>query len=396
MTVAVVERVDVYPLRIPLRGSVRHAAAERTFADPLVVALTLRGGIVGYGETVARPYVTGESADSVVSSVGEVFVAPLLSFHADSLGDALEAIENLPWTDSAGKPLPAARAAVELALLDGVLKLFERDLDAVVRWMGLTSFGKPGSLRSARYSAVLTAADPALFRRRVRLFWWAGFRHFKVKVGVPGDQDAVHWCAKKLARPLTTGRSTLRIDANAAWTMESARAWLDRVRDVPLSFIEQPLPRGEEESLPALRRDSSIRVMHDESVQTMDDARGLVELGVADGFNVRIAKCGGLLPSIRLVEFARKHNVAVQVGCMVGETSILSAAGLRILEVCPELLWAEGCFGRWLLHGDVVARPLTFGLGGRPPNPPGIDWSSRVLSDRLDELCEQRQYTWNL
>ncbi len=372
MSAAVVHRVTVHPLSIPLRQKVTHAASAREAAEPVVVAVELRDGTVGYGETLPRTYVTGETVESVVQAIQSTFVPALLTFHPESFAEALEAIEGLPWTDADDRPAPAARAAVELALLDGVLRSYRREIESVVQWMGLPGFGSPGSLRTIRFSGVLASQGRRSTLRQLRLMYWGGLRHFKLKVGMSGDQELVRAVAAYLRRAIACGRATLRVDANGTWSPEDAIEWMRATADLPIAGIEQPLRRGDEAALPQLLRPHGLKpaarmMTHDESLVTIEDARRLVELGVADGFNIRISKCGGLIPSLRIAALARRENVRIQLGCMVGETSILSAAGLRFLEVCPNVEWAEGCFGSFLLAGDVAKRSLRFGFGGRPP-----------------------------
>jgi muconate cycloisomerase len=208
--------------------------------------------------------------------------------------------------------------------------------------------------------------------------YWSGLRHFKLKVGTPGDRQRLEQVCYYLRRPLAKKRATLRVDANGSWSIESAIEWLSATAHLPISAVEQPLPRGHEheEDLGRVRAPHAPlgRVqrthptwIHDESLITIDDAQRLIELGVADAFNIRISKCGGLIPSLRIAALARRHSVRIQLGCMVGETNILSAAGLRFLEVCPGVIWAEGCFGSFLLTDDVTKKALRFGYAGRPP-----------------------------
>ena len=374
MSAAVIHNVTIHRLAIPMRVSVRHAAAARATADPVVVELELNNGVRGFGETLARPYVTGETGDSAARAIEQVFVPVLLEFHPQSFPEALEFIEALPWRDAMDVPIPAAKAAVELALLDASMRRFDRGVDDVVQWMGLPGFGSPGCSRNVRFSGVLATDDMRVMMRQLRLMYWYGLRHFKLKVGTEADLDRVRAAARYLASPLAKASASLRVDANGAWSVDEAAEWLSAAGDLPLAGIEQPLPRGQEEALPDLHGGSDALFIHDESFVSEKDARKLIDLGVADVLNIRIAKCGGLIPSLRLAALARKNGVKVQLGCMVGETSILSAAGLRFLEVSPEVHWSEGCFGSFLLRGDVVKRPLRFGYGGRPPKlgPPGL------------------------
>ena len=407
MPTAVVHRVSIFPLSIPLRGRVAHAASRRSVADPVVVAVELTNGIVGYGETLPRPYVTQETVESVVQAIQTTFIPVVIGFHAESFPEALEAIEALPWHDDKGRSVPAARAAVELALLDASLRAYHRDMDAVVQWMGLPGFGSPGSIRQIRYSGVLASDELAATLRQLRLMYWYGLRHFKLKVGTPGDRERLERVCHYLHRPLAKGRATLRIDANGAWSKESAIEWLSATAHLPISAVEQPLPRGSEDELPELAAcvaggrargmNAAARILvHDESLVTLDDAQRLIDLGVADGFNIRISKCGGLIPSLRIAALARRHNACIQLGCMVGETSILSAAGLRFLEVCPGVTWAEGCFGSFLLREDVVSQALRFGYAGRPPKLKNPGLGVTVDPIRLKRLCAGEPIVTNL
>ena len=158
---ATVQRVSVFRLTIPLRGGVSHARAQRVVADPVVVAVELVNGMVGYGETLPRPHVTQENVESVSDAIRTVYLPFLLDFHPLSFPEALETIEGLPWRDASDRLIPAARAAVELALMDAVLRFYRRGLDDVVRWMGIPGFGLPGSITRIRYSGVLAAKVPS-------------------------------------------------------------------------------------------------------------------------------------------------------------------------------------------------------------------------------------------
>jgi hypothetical protein len=77
----------------------------------------------------------------------------------------------------------------------------------------------------------------------------------------------------------------------------------------------------------------------------------------------------------------------VQLGCLVGETSILSAAGLAFLEACPRVRFVEGAFARFLLRADVARRPIRFAFGGRARARPGVGWAIDVDTEALSRLA---------
>lgn len=379
-----------------MRTAVHHAAAVRDVSEPVAVAVEFIGGTVGWGETLPRPYVTGESVESVIAAIRDDFVPRLVEFHPTSLPEALEAIESLPWESGRGDPVPAARATVELALLDACLRRFQRDIDDVVRWMGLPGFGSPGSIGRIRFSGVLAGGRVEESLRKLKMMYWAGIRQFKLKVGSHGDKQLVTRVSRYLRRSIDRGRSTLRVDANGAWSKDEAIEWMSDMATMPIASLEQPLPKGAEDELPILSDLFDVPIVHDESLVTMEDARRLKELGVADGFNIRISKCGGLLASLRLAAYARRCDIRIQLGCMVGETSILSAAGLCFLSVCPGVEQAEGCFGTYLLGEDIVARSLRFGYGGRAPRRDPRGLGVEVDEARVRALCPASPLVINL
>jgi L-alanine-DL-glutamate epimerase-like enolase superfamily enzyme len=81
--------------------------------------------------------------------------------------------------------------------------------------------------------------------------------------------------------------------------------------------------------------------------------------------NLRVSKMGGLVRSLEFLEAARAARVRVIVGAQVGETSLLTRAGLTVARAAEGILEAqEGAFGTWLLERDVCDPPLMFGEGG--------------------------------
>ena len=396
MVTAIVHRVTVFPLTISLRRKVTHAASHRGVADPVVVAVELTGGTVGYGETHPRHYLTGETIQSVIEAVRSVFAPALVKLHPISFPEALEVIEALPWRDARNHLIPAARAAVELALLDAYMRVFQRDIDGIVSWMGLPGFGSPGSSGKTRFSGLLAASEAAATLRQLRLMYWAGLRAFKLTVGFDGDKTRLGKVASYLRRPLAKGQASLRVDASGRWSKDEAIEWLSDIAGVSIAAVEQPLGKGDEDDVLILHDLFDIPIVHDESLVTIEDGHRLIDLGVADGFNIRISKCGGLIPSLRLAALARRAGVRILLGCMAGETSILSGAGLRFLSVCPGVVWAEGCYGLSLLANDIVSKPLRFGYGGRPPRLHGPGLGIDVDPDRLRFFCEDQPIVINL
>ncbi len=377
---------EIHSLAIPMRRKVGHAAAQRVCSEPIIFSVELADGSLGYGETHPREYVSGESPSDVMASIRDIFLPLLINTRPANFGEAIEAAAALPTIDDNGRPITAARAAVELALLDAYSRAFQRSLESVAGYFEERGFESPGSRHTCRYTIVLPSGSPAKSAKLARLARWARITNFKVKVGDEDDDARLRAVCDTLKRPLARGAATLTIDANMAWDIDGAKRKLVGWRDLPIQCVEQPIPKLAAEHWGRLADESPFPLMPDESLITMIDAEALLEAHGAGWFNIRLSKNGGLIPALRLAILANRNHIPVQLGCMVGETSILSAAARWFLQMTPGVRRVEGSFGRLLLSEDVVARPLRFGLAGRWRPMSGFGLGIHVDRERLRRL----------
>src|SRR5262249_38508492 len=143
-------------------------------------------------------------------------------------------------------------------------------------------------------------------------------------------------------RRLAGKKMDIRVDANEAWTPDEAVAKIRELQHYWISSVEQPVAHERLSDLADVRKQVQTPVMLDESLCSMADARRAVELQACDLFNLRLSKCGGFIPALRLAEFAKQHGIGCQLGCQVGETAILSAAGRHFAGSVADLKHAEG------------------------------------------------------
>ena len=120
-------------------------------------------------------------------------------------------------------------------------------------------------------------------------------------------------------------------------------------------------------ALAEVRRQVQTPLMLDESLCGMVDAERAVAAGACDLFNLRLSKCGGFIPTLRLAQFAKAHGLACQLGCQVGETAVLSAAGRHFAASVGGLRFLEGSYDRHLVREALGTRDFTFGWGGWAP-----------------------------
>jgi L-alanine-DL-glutamate epimerase-like enolase superfamily enzyme len=343
----------IHALSIPFHESFRHSRAARAACDSVVVRVVDAEGAEGWGEGAPRPHVTGETVASMVADLERAW--PVL---AAAPLPQLEGPEDLARLAAGPGPAPArrlggaARAAIELAVLDCVLRRAGRSLSSLL----------PARRSTVRYSGVVGAGSAERARTTAATFRMFGITQVKVKVGFAGDLDSV-----SAVRDALGSDASIRVDANGAWRPEEALAAIARLAELGVECVEQPLPRLAVAELAALRARSPLPLVADESLVTAGDARELAAAGAVDHFNLRVSKCGGLARCAALAAIAREAGIGVQVGCQVGETAILSAAGRHLAAGLDQLLYAEGSFGEALLLEDLSRVPVTFGWGGVAP-----------------------------
>jgi muconate cycloisomerase len=356
--------LTAYQVRIPLRKPIRHASHRRTETDNVVVRCLLADGTEGFGEGVPREYVTGETIDTSLALLRQSDLGsqlePCLSF-----AEAVAMAERLHLAPTAGDERGclgnAARCAVELALLDAYGRLYREPLCAVTRILA-PDLHQPRSW--VRYSGAITSAQGFKLRALTLILRLYGFRQVKLKVGIEGQDDLqrLRTCRRRLG-----SRIDLRVDANEAWTPANVVERIRALEPFAVSAVEQPVAHAQVDVLAQVRKQVRVPIMHDESLCSRFDAEQAIERGTCDLFNIRLSKCGGFVPSLRLAQLARRHGLGYQLGCQVGETALLSAAGRHFASSVADVRYLEGSYDRHLVREPLGTRDLTFRWGGWAP-----------------------------
>lgn len=102
-----------------------------------------------------------------------------------------------------------------------------------------------------------------------------GYRSVKVKIGIDGFELESRKVARLAER--SDGALGIRLDANGGLSLKETIEWLELSADLGIEFFEQPLPRGEEETMLKLTDDYPTAIALDESVVTPDDLKRLMD-----------------------------------------------------------------------------------------------------------------------
>jgi len=120
----------------------------------------------------------------------------------------------------------------------------------------------------------------------------------------------------------------IAVDFNQAFVRrEQAIRAIECLPGKQFFLVEQPLTVQADEDNLWLRARTSLAIYGDESIQSEQDLQQKAEL--FSGVNVKLMKCGGLRPAIRLHDLARSRGLGTLIGCMA-ESVVATTAAAQI------------------------------------------------------------------
>ena len=181
---------------------------------------------------------------------------------------------------------------------------------------------------------------------------------YKIKLGTPNDLPIMQ-------QLIQNSTATFRVDANAGWTTEEAINIIPQLAALGVELIEQPLAKDNWEGMLALKEISSIPLIADESCVSESDVAKCA--GYFTGINIKLTKCSGITPALRMISEAREKNLQIMMGSM-NESTIGTAA---IAQFLPQLDYVDAD-GPLLLSKDI-AQGLSYSNGNlQVANLPGL------------------------
>jgi len=335
-------------LDIPFKVSFSHSSATR---DKTQTAWVTAQSVTdtGYGESCPRSYVTGEDMDSVTT---------FFKRHHDDVIASIHDLASLQqWVASHETDInqhPAAWCAIELALLDVFGKQMGSHIEALLGVNALHG--------EYAYTAVLGDSPIEAYTKQVKQYAALGFNDYKIKITDDVESNQVKINLVKESIP----NARIRLDANNLWTdADSAIEHLSALHS-PLFAVEEPLAAGDIKGMNAIADALGIKMILDESFLNKSHFQNLLDKPAHWILNLRVSKLGGLIRALECAELAKQYGIDCIVGAQVGETSLLTRAGLTLAQACkPNLVAQEGAYGLHLLEEDVCEQPLMFGKQGK-------------------------------
>lgn len=258
---------EVIPYALPFKEPYVTARGSLERREMVLLRLRDEDGVIGLGEAVPLSMRGGATLEQVV---GEL----------QRLGERPELDEEILRRDP--ELSAPARCAALTALLD-------------LRGRRAGTGSRPHAPGAVPCNATLVAGEPAAVAEDA-LRWAAdGFATFKLKLGVGNDVGQV-----RAVRDALGPEARIRVDANAAWDVDTAKRTLAELEDLDIELVEQPVAGLEESAEVAAA--TSIPIAADESVESRADAERAAELRACSLVGVKLSKVGGPEEAIEIAE----------------------------------------------------------------------------------------------
>lgn len=332
--------LKVHPFQLKLKHTFRITHGSRDYQPTVIVSLS-DGIHTGYGEATATKYY-GLDQDEMIQRFS--------SWKKIIESTPLETVENY-WNllHPVLKNHPFEQCALDEAAHD--LLAQKEGIPLYQKW-GLIYKNNPLTDYTLGFGPI-----EEMVAKMEEMPWPI----YKIKLGTKDDLNIIRNLRKHTS-------AIFRVDANTAWSAEETLDYAPELKELGVEFIEQPLKPDDWEGHKLLFEKCVLPIIADESCQKEEDVSRCA--GHFHGVNIKLMKCGGLTPAIRMIHEAKKLNMRVMVGCMtessVGITAIAHLLPLLdYVDMDGALLLAnDPAEGVIIQHGEVIF-PKRNGIGAQ-------------------------------
>jgi len=330
--------------------------ANRTISDTGIhfIKLQTDTGLTGYGAASPSHGVTGEDMTDCAAALDQHLETLLLGKELKYVHALARNLQNTL------KETPAALAAADMALYDLAGKALQVP---VVKLLGQCHESLPTSITIGIKSIDEAVAEAEEYLAR-------GFKILKLKVGDSIEEDVA---LLNYLREKAGPHAGIRVDANQGYSVDELLDFLHRTRHLNLELIEQPLQVADDKEIHKLSADLRCMLAGDESICGVEDALQYTHSPQPFGiYNIKLMKCGGITPALRMASMAGVSDIKVMWGCN-DESCLSIAAALHaalasratsFLDLDGSLDLARDLFkGGFVLHNGCLRINDAPGLG---------------------------------
>ena len=307
-----IKQLEIYAIDLPLIEPFIVSYDTYPSMPSIIVKLTTECGLIGWGEAVPDDHVTGETFEGTFAVISDRLAPRLIGQNPMEF----EKIHDL--LNSLVKDAPAAKAAIDIACHDVTAKKLGIPVYQLIGGRYHDQF---------RITHVLSIAEPEVMARVATEKVKEGYNSFKMKVGRDVASDVARINAVRAA---VGDAIAIRVDVNQGWkNSANTLQALTSLQHANLDWLEQPVIANDIDAMVEIKSKTTVPVMIDEGLCGVRDMREIIAKRAADKVNIKLMKCGGIYPAVKLAAMAEMAGIECQIGSML-ESSIGSAAGFHV------------------------------------------------------------------
>lgn len=370
-----INKVIIHHVKLPFLFDFSHFLRKRSYVNNIIVEIIAEHGeITGYGEGAPRSYVTGESPESIAKSIRHFIHQDTFPKELSDVSQILNFIDNI----TSGREHNAAICALETALLDVLGKSQNRNI--------IDYFSKDFITGNIYYGAAIPLDNKQRIMELCRLIKEKKINKLRLKLGKDFEQNKE---IVETVHSMFGGNHDLRVDINCAWDRKLAFKHIPLIKNYKIKVVEQPMMPNEPDlaDFAGIMQNEGVILMADESACSLGDMEKIAKDGYYKMINVRLSKCGGFRNSLKIIDYLRTNRILFQIGCQLGESGILSAAGRVLCLLCRDAVYYDGSYDEYMLKENTTVENVSFGPGGKagPLEGPGL--GVKVSPQSLKNIC---------
>ena len=358
--------IEIYKSPIALKDPFKISLGILTHAENVIIKINTSNGLTGYGECSPFMTINGESMDTCFV-VAQYLANILKGKDALDIENCVVAMDSMIYANS------SIKSAFDIALYD-----------IAAQNAGLPLYAFLGGSKSKEIITDYTVSidEPKKMAADAVKIKANGFQVIKVKLGQQQkDVERI-----RLIREAVGMGIPIRIDANQGWDVAGTIRILNELAVYNIQHCEEPIPRWNYMELAAIRKQSPIKIMADESCCDHHDAKRLIDLNACDYFNVKLGKSGGIFKALKIIKLAEAEGIKIQLGGFL-ESRLAFTAAAHLALASDAIIFYD--FDTPLMfEEDPVTGGITYNGSGvvSVPDTPGL--GATIDTDYLIELTK--------
>jgi L-alanine-DL-glutamate epimerase-like enolase superfamily enzyme len=304
--------IHIYAIHLPLHVPFVISYHTYKYMPSIIVKIETDEGITGFGEAVADEHVTGESWEGTYQIIKNTLSPVVMGQNPMQIERIHDIMNNAIYS------APTAKAAIDIACFDIIGKKIQQPVYQLIGGRYHDEFP---------ITHVLSILDPKEMADEAASQVEKGYQSFKMKVGTNVKQDVMRIQA---VRARVGEDIAIRVDVNQGWKNSATTlSALNQLQDCNLDWIEQPVMADDIDGMVEIKSKSIVPLMIDEGLKGTREMLEITQKRAADKVNIKLMKCGGIYPAVKLAHQAELTGFDCQIGSMI-ESSVGSAAGYHV------------------------------------------------------------------